>query len=149
MKQQKALLVAAVVTVAALFTSANGAQAAPRTEGPVLASYNGRTLDLSKSWEDARACNVTASGSTCYSTEAAMDAAIASAPTARLAAGTCSTALRLYDGTSYTGQALNIYTTQALPVLALQAEPRPIASAAARRHSRLAAPSTPAIQLRT
>ena len=40
-----------------------------------------------------------------------MDAAIARAPTARLTAGTCSTALRLYDGTSFIGPVISISTT--------------------------------------
>jgi hypothetical protein len=111
MKHRNTSAIVAAMALAALFTSASAAQAAsPAPEG-VKASYNGRTLDLSKSWEDARACNVTASGTNCYATEPAMDAAIASAPPTRLAAGTCSTALRLYDGTSFTGLVTSISTT--------------------------------------
>jgi hypothetical protein len=112
MKHRNTSVIVAAIAVVAMFIPANDAHAATPPAGGVKASYNGRTLDLSKSWEDARACNVTANGTTCYATEAAMDAAVASSPPSRVAAGTCSTALRLYDGTSFTGQALNVYATQ-------------------------------------
>ncbi len=86
-----------------------------------LATFDGRTIDLSKSWDGARACWVDEVGSArCFATEADMDRALKAAghdlgraeptttgirPQGALAAN-CSSSLRLYRDTSYGGSVL-------------------------------------------
>lgn len=69
-------------------------------------------IDLTVSWEHATACDVEPDITICYRTEAEMDTELHAARTATslttLAA--CSSSLRLYDGTSYTGGVLNLST---------------------------------------
>lgn len=92
-------------------------------EAHSIASFEGATLDLSKSWGDAGACWVGEDGAaTCYRTEKDMDAAIVAAgrdlgyavAEHDLAHGarraSCSSSLRLYRSNSYTGGTL--YLTQ-------------------------------------
>ncbi|HEY4331868.1 MAG TPA: hypothetical protein VGM78_04840 [Ilumatobacteraceae bacterium] len=90
--------------------------------GPGNASFEGHTINLADGWGDAKACAVTADGVQCYTSEAEMDAALASEAAdaseglglqANIAGlsidltvsplATCSTNLKLYDGTSYGG----------------------------------------------
>lgn len=91
---------------------------------PVLARFEGQTIDLSQGWGAARACAVVITGVTCYRSEQAMDRAQASVITAQtsttndvvtVAASVCSSALRLYDGASFTGTVISI-TTRAVGV---------------------------------
>ena len=86
----------------------------------VLATFEGHTIDLSKGWGDARACTVEASGVTCYRSELSMNQAesLTSSGEAAVASLTCSPALRLYDGASFTGTVLFITTRGALVTLA-------------------------------
>lgn len=86
----------------------------------VLATFEGRTIDLSKGWGDARACTVDATGVTCYRSELSMDQAesLTAGVGTSVASLTCSPALRLYDGTSFTGTVLFITTRGALVTLA-------------------------------
>lgn len=69
-------------------------------------------IDLTLSWEQATACDVQPDLTICYRSEAAMNRELAAARTATafttLAA--CSTSLRLYDGTTYSGTVLNLST---------------------------------------
>src|SRR4051794_2011317 len=68
----------AATTILLLTPAATAHAAAPADITPgALASFEGRTLDLAESWGAARACAVTPTGTTCYRTEAAMDAALA------------------------------------------------------------------------
>jgi hypothetical protein len=91
-----------------------------------IASFEGTSLDLSKSWGEAGACWIDEDGAaTCYRTEKEMDAAIVAAGGdlgrvtdehhrqdiahgARMAS--CSSSLRLYRSDSYSGGTL--YLTQ-------------------------------------
>lgn len=83
---------------------------AERTE--TSAWFEDHWIDLTVSWEQATACDVQPDLTICYRTEAAMNIELAAARTATpfttLAA--CSTSLRLYDGTTYTGTVLNLST---------------------------------------
>ena len=84
-----------------------------------LATYQGRTIDLSKGWGTATACLVTSTGTTCFDSEKELDAQLAVvAPTldeavvsgfrSAAAAVSCGSSLRLYSGISYTGSVLAI-----------------------------------------
>jgi hypothetical protein len=104
----------AAVSLTTLLIGGSASAAAKKT----LADFEGRTIDLSQSWEGARACNVTSAGTTCYRSEQQMNDAIASTQNSRaLPLASCSPALRLYDGTSFTGTVLNVSTTGSLVVL--------------------------------
>ncbi len=116
----KRILCTVVLAVSAsLGTGISTTHAAPVSSGKGNATFEGRQIDLSKGWGAAKACLVTNAGVDCFSSEAAMDAAIDSADAVQaslatdiatasvavqpLALGTCGTSLRLYDGTSFTG----------------------------------------------
>ncbi len=69
-------------------------------------------IDLTVSWDQATACDVQPDSTICYRTETAMDTALdaARSATSFVTLTSCSTSLRLYDGTSYTGAVLNLST---------------------------------------
>lgn len=74
-----------------------------------VADYNGNEIDTAISWEGAQACWISQTGNRCFDTEVEMDAAIAASGIGRGDASilsTCSSTLRLYDGTSFTGTVL-------------------------------------------
>jgi hypothetical protein len=81
-----------------------------------IATYNGRTIDLRHGWQGAGACHVDARASTtCFETEAQMDAFIDANRRPGNASGlkssaraNCATNLRLYDGISYGGFVLDV-----------------------------------------
>lgn len=94
------------------------------TEG-AIATFEGATLDLAESWGDAAACMVWPEATEtieCFSSEAELDARIAGlesqlgvastaatakgGPTQSLMGTNCSSYLKLYDGTWYTGTIL-------------------------------------------
>lgn len=107
-----AIAVAAAVVMA---TVALGGHAAAETEQGVQAVFEGRTIDLSEGWGQARACATANSETRCFRTESAMDRWLAEDPAASQQAAestmaACSTSLRLYDGTSYSGQVLYLST---------------------------------------
>lgn len=118
---------AAAVTSAAhpvfAFTASN--------DTSVVADFEGRSLDLAESWGDARACIEIAGTVSCYRSEADMDVAhpefvfdraqisvaeeagVTSAPAAAFSGPfvtvlSCSTSLRLYRSTNYTGSVLQL-----------------------------------------
>jgi hypothetical protein len=119
---------AAVAACALLAVSPLAAAAAPVRPAPSgsLATFEGHQIDLTQGWGGATACAVTDAGTTCYRSEAEMDAAIA-APTEATSAGearwttaaasACSSSLRLYDGTSFTGTVLSLSTRGSLLAL--------------------------------
>lgn len=85
----------------------------------VQATFEGRTIDLADGWGPARACATLDEHTECFRSEAAMDRWIASEREAASqqsgdgpagAMASCSSSLRLYDGTSYTGQILHLST---------------------------------------
>lgn len=84
------------------------------TDAGVIAEFEGTQIDLTQGWGEARACLVLASTTQCFRTideltVAERRLAEGNGGTISLAA-TCSTALRLYDGTYQTGSVLSIAT---------------------------------------
>lgn len=83
-----------------------------------LALFEGEVIDLVDGWEDAKACLVWGSESVveCFRTEAELIERADQLESSRAAGGvasassSCSTSLKLYDGTSYTGSTLYLYT---------------------------------------
>ena len=74
---------ALVAAGALLAVSPLPAAAAPVRPAPSgsLATFAGHQIALAEGWDEATACAVTDAGTTCYRTEAEMDAAIAAPPT--------------------------------------------------------------------
>lgn len=83
---------------------------------PAGAVFEGRVLDLPSGWGEARACLVweTAGVAECFRTEPAMDRRIAELTGSALpavggaAVATCSTSVRLYEHTGYSGAVLAV-----------------------------------------
>jgi hypothetical protein len=96
--------------------AAGGLPGAARSlpDSRVVADFEGRQIDLAEGWGDAQACLVLSSTTHCFRTVDELTAAEKSlvAGDDRLIslAATCSTALRLYDGTYQTGSVLSIAT---------------------------------------
>ncbi|MFL6042074.1 MAG: hypothetical protein ACJ740_11810 [Gaiellales bacterium] len=114
----------AITLIALPATTAAAAEDDSAPSSGVIAEFEGSTINLAEGWGDANACSVTADGTTCYRTEAEMDAAVAATAStaARLSheigpLGVCSTSLRLYDGTSFDGQVVSFTTTGSLITL--------------------------------
>ena len=103
MKRFTRVVVLAVMLalMAPQMTSATPLAKSPKS----LALYNGRIIDLSVSWEGAKACRIGEVANFCYDSEQEMDRAIVqglvSSPLSILS--DCGTDLKLYDGTSYGG----------------------------------------------
>lgn len=84
----------------------------------VQARFENGTIDLADGWGEARACATIGERTECFRSEASMNRWISSeeASTAQSQSGdvgtmaSCSSSLRLYDGTSYTGQVLYLST---------------------------------------
>jgi hypothetical protein len=111
MKHLRTIGLAAIVACATIAPTGRPADAAEPVRATSQARFEGRWIDLSKSWEGATACTVDNAGSVCFRTEAQLDAYLAAsaASGATLAlTSTCSSSLRLYDGTSYSGSVLNL-----------------------------------------
>lgn len=112
-------LVAACVVIAVSPVPVDAASARPAPGGS-LATFEGQQIDLTQGWGDATACAVTDTGTTCYRTEAEMDTALATPTPASTVgessgatvtmASACSSSLRLYDGTSFTGSVVSFST---------------------------------------
>lgn len=107
-------LLGGLILAASIFVPTSGLHA-DQAKGEATASkawYEDHWIDLTASWDGATACDVRDDITICYATEAAMDAEL----DARKAASdltllaSCSTSLRLYDGTSYSGAVLNLST---------------------------------------
>lgn len=97
-----------VVAALGLFPSVR-ANAAP-SNGGVLATFEGRTINLAQSWGAATACTSDGVTTQCFRSVEEMDTSVASAVTTGsvVALATCTTALRLYSGTSYSGTVLQL-----------------------------------------
>ncbi|MEP7114467.1 MAG: hypothetical protein ABI862_14470 [Ilumatobacteraceae bacterium] len=106
-------LVRRALTAGIAIAIATGGSASAARPNGVLATFEGRTIDLSQSWGEARACNIASTGAACYRSEAQMDDAL-DAMLGTVVTATCSTSVRLYDGTSFGGTVVNISTTGAL-----------------------------------
>lgn len=103
-------LLSRVLTAAALCAAIPVASAlADGADPAVYADFEGQQISLSEDWGEAHACVIAPDGARCYRTEAELDAAeggIEPGDMAPMAA--CSSKLRLYDGTSYTGDVLEL-----------------------------------------
>lgn len=107
---------AGLCLVAALLLLAGPVQADSRAGAGQVALFEGTTIDLSAGWDEAQACLVWSDRGVveCFRTEAEMDRRIdeladTESPqvgSAGVLASSCSSSLRLYDGTSYTGTVL-------------------------------------------
>jgi len=110
MRMGKLKLVAVLAVFFVLMTPQTSS-AMPVAKSPQsLALYNGRIIDLSVSWEGAKACRIGDILNTCFDSEAEMDRAIVSAlltsPISILS--TCATPVKLYDGTSFGGSMISV-----------------------------------------
>lgn len=72
---------------------------------PSEASFEGRTIDLSRDWGPAKACLVSATETRCYRSEGEMDARATDLTADGLLAN-CTSSLRLYRSASYGGGVL-------------------------------------------
>ena len=118
----RAIVVVALGTIAVVAPTDVGAVDSGRRDSvalePGLATFEGRTIDLQKSWGDAEACHVAEDLTvTCYRSEAAMDAAhglVAKTgddyPSAANGYASCGSYLRLYKNTYYNTPALYLST---------------------------------------
>lgn len=102
-----------VVGVLALLSVAPGVRASDDNPSS-LASYHGRTIDLSKSWEGATACWIADDGNSCYDSRAEMWADHGQ-PLGRGLGGpilfaNCSSAVELFDGTAFGGSSIALAT---------------------------------------
>lgn len=110
----------AIVMVAvflAVLPATGLADGTPPPQGPpTLALFEGKQIDLSKGWGDARACLVAYAAGVveCFrdqaglsARESQLDAQIAASPD--IAATSCSSPLRLYADASYGGRELDFY----------------------------------------
>ena len=106
-----AMVMVSFVTAAAL-TSGSEASATGAGRKGVQARYQDHWIDLASDWETASACVVNDEGAICFTTEAEMNAYLASATVSAATSGpialaaTCGSSLRLYDGTSYAAPVL-------------------------------------------
>ncbi len=104
-----------LITTAALAAgiTLSGVQPATAAEAETAtgqyAVFEGEVIDLQADRGDAVACAITDTGNRCYRSEAAMDRAEQTQPAAR--AGSCSSSVRLYNGTGYSGNVTSIYAT--------------------------------------
>lgn len=116
-----------IVTIAAAALIANAVPltavkaAEPPSGNPSAAVFNGRTIDLSRGWQGARACIELGDHTECFAAETAMlDAhpdVFGAATDHHLLGGEsiaadCSSSLRLYTGTSYSGSVLTLTARQ-------------------------------------
>jgi len=116
------VLVALTASPAAADRNSQDSERGERTEPGASAVFEGTTFDLAESWGDATACMVWAEASDtieCFASEAELDARVASLEAALGLASTnaigstqsfnglnCSSYMKLYDGTSYSGTIL-------------------------------------------
>lgn len=107
-------LLGGLILAAAVIVPTPGVHA-DRSNGETPASkawFEDHWIDLTVSWDGATACDVQPDITICYRTEAAMNTELDAAQTtsAFTTLTSCSTSLRLYDGTTYTGTVLNLST---------------------------------------
>ncbi len=116
--KHRAALIAAAFTIGGLVASPSSVGASDAD--PTQARFEGRSIDLSRDWEEATACVELPDVVDCFRTEeqlleayphlgrtpapAAQDSTAGSG--AQGFAASCSSSLRLYRGTSYSGSAL-------------------------------------------
>lgn len=105
--------------VAALMALAATSAGARTSDQEGMATFEGRSIDLRGGWGEAEACLVseTTGPARCFRTEDELLASLAtgavtteSEDVVASTASACSSSLRLYDGTSYTGAVLYLST---------------------------------------
>lgn len=100
-------LPATIAALAAISTSPAAAASNGGQLESVEATFEGRTIRLADGWGEAQACATDGVDTRCYRTEEQLQ--VAEAETARSIssrAASCSSSLHLYNGTSYTSNAL-------------------------------------------
>jgi hypothetical protein len=117
--RQRVLIVGALV-LGALAGSAPAVGAGSRPSGPSFATFEGTVIDLRTGWGEATACLSDGVSTSCFRTEAELDAALSDpSQEAGSAAGidgpvalalSCSGQLRLWTGNSYSGSVLALTT---------------------------------------
>ncbi|MEQ1701188.1 MAG: hypothetical protein ABMA25_13830 [Ilumatobacteraceae bacterium] len=111
---RRALAVLAALIAFAAPLTVHAADSSPGN----LAWFEDHWIDLSVDWEEATACDVGTNGTVCYRTEQLLNAAVWRASSTTSGVGilalSCASAVRLYDGISYTGNVLNLSTRQSI-----------------------------------
>lgn len=107
------VLTLSVAAAALILGSVAPVEAAP-PPGETTAWFEGRIIDLKQGWGEATACVIWNSAGTrqCFRTEASLKLWLSlrgQVSTTQSLTAACSTALRLYDGTNYTGSVLFLY----------------------------------------
>lgn len=109
---------ATITTLA--FLVALPAVGAPEDEPMTTAWFEGRLIDLAEDWEEAQACLVSdvSESAECFRTEEELDSRMATVEIAWSSSiggpvpfGTCSSSLKLYDGTNYATPLVAFTTT--------------------------------------
>jgi hypothetical protein len=111
-KRAKHLGAVVVIMLVAAWPTTSSAEVSEVTQdGPGIASFEGQRINLADGWGKAKACATDGITTTCYRSEAAMDAAVAKASGGELVQAStfnCSSPLKLYRGTSFTGAVMQI-----------------------------------------
>jgi len=112
MRSINSVVVAAIAAASAMIVAT--VPAAARPNPGATASFEGTTINLAHGWGDAVACTADGYSTTCFRSDADMDAHLASgagsesATRAESVFAACSTSLRLYDGTNYSTPVLSL-----------------------------------------
>lgn len=113
MRSRATSVILAVAVAAAVLLTTSGPASARPSPG-ATASFEGRTINLADGWGEAVACTTDGQSTTCFRSEADMDAYLVSTAAPESPAGdesvlaACSTSLRLYDGTNYATPVLSL-----------------------------------------
>jgi hypothetical protein len=113
MKVKAMVLASFALIVVSLAFAPRPADAAPRS-GPVVASFEGHSLNLASGWGDARACLIWRSRgiAECFRTEAELgqrEIQLRSLAASSTATSTCADPLNLYSGSYYSGLHLALW----------------------------------------
>ncbi|MEV0528612.1 hypothetical protein AB0I66_34855 [Streptomyces sp. NPDC050439] len=112
--RQKKLLAATCASAAALALglTAGGPASATTSAKGVTASFEGKRVDLSSGWGEAKACGVWRDGVKCFRTVAELDRKAGDITRSRAASGAlaaCSSALQLGEHNDLRGRVLRFY----------------------------------------
>lgn len=94
------------LAMATIALAPGGADSADDHSGGVIASFEGRPINLAESWEEATACTTDGVTARCYRSEAEMDAIEGRADDGLARA--CTPTVRLWSNTGQSGQVLKI-----------------------------------------
>lgn len=119
---KRVLAVAAAIAASLTFTASARAASDSSSDRPeaktesVTATFEGQAFEMVDGWgqpnrfPEVGACHVAGDEVTCYRSERAMDRALASTASPSQARASCSSSLRLYDGTYKSGPVLYLTT---------------------------------------